>query len=142
VIVAVPSFLVKLIEFAEANGIDYRNSSVKKAICIGEPLRKEDFALNTLGKMIADKWPIDLHTTYASTEMSTAFTECEHGVGGHHHPELIVVELLDENNQPVPDGEMGEVTITTLGVEGMPLIRFKTGDLCKAHREPCACGRT
>lgn len=142
VIVAVPSFLVKLIEFAEANGIDYRNSSVKKAICIGEPLRKEDFALNTLGKMIADKWPIDLHTTYASTEMSTAFTECEHGVGGHHHPELIVVELLDEDNQPVPDGEMGEVTITTLGVEGMPLIRFKTGDLCKAHREPCACGRT
>src|SRR5690606_18411458 len=69
-------------------------------------------------------------------------TECEHGVGGHHHPELIVVELLDDDNQPVPDGEMGEVTITTLGVEGMPLIRFKTGDLCRAHREPCACGRT
>jgi phenylacetate-CoA ligase len=142
VIVAVPSFLVKLIEFAKANGIDYQNSSVKKAICIGEPLRNQDFSLNTLGQMITDEWPIELYTTYASTEMSTAFTECKHGVGGHHHPELIIVELLNDNDLPVADGEEGEVTITTLGVEGMPLLRFKTGDLCRAHREPCACGRT
>lgn len=142
VIVAVPSFLVKLIEFAEANGIDFKNSPVKKAICIGEPLRNADFSLNTLGKRISEKWPIKLHTTYASTEMATAFTECEHGAGGHHHPELIVVELLDEDNNPVPPGEAGEVTVTTLGVEGMPLVRFKTGDLCCAHYEPCACGRT
>lgn len=142
VIVAVPSFLVKLIEFAEANGIDYKNSSVKKAICIGEPLRNADFSLNTLGKRISEKWPIELHTTYASSEMATAFTECEHGVGGHHHPELIVVELLDDDHHPVSNGEIGEVTITTLGVEGMPLIRFKTGDLCCAHYEACACGRT
>jgi phenylacetate-CoA ligase len=142
VIVAVPSFLVKLIEFAKANGIDYQNSSVKKAICIGEPLRNQDFSLNTLGQMITDEWPIELYTTYASTEMSTAFTECKHGVGGHHHPELIIVELLNDNDLPVADGEEGEVTITTLGVEGMPLLRFKTGDLCRAHREPCTCGRT
>jgi phenylacetate-CoA ligase len=142
VIVAVPSFLVKLIEFAKANEIDYKNSSVKKAICIGEPLRNQDFSLNTLGQMITDEWPIELYTTYASTEMSTAFTECKHGVGGHHHPELIIVELLNDNDLPVADGEEGEVTITTLGVEGMPLLRFKTGDLCRTHREPCACGRT
>jgi len=142
VIVAVPSFLIKLIESAEAQGIDYRNSSVKKAICIGEPLRNPDFSLNTLGKAITDKWPLELHTTYASTEMATAFTECEHGAGGHHHPGLIVVELLDDNNQPVGSNEIGEVTITTLGVTGTPLLRFKTGDLCRAHRVPCACGRT
>lgn len=141
-IVAVPSFLVKLIEFAVANGIDYKNSSVKKAICIGEPLRDQDFSLNTLGQTITDQWPIELFTTYASTEMSTAFTECSHGIGGHHHPELIIVELLNDKDLPVADGEEGEVTITTLGVEGMPLLRFKTGDLCRAHRQPCACERT
>jgi phenylacetate-CoA ligase len=142
VIVAVPSFLIKLIEFARDKGIDYKNSSVKKAICIGEPLRKQDFTLNTLGQMISDAWPIALHTTYASTEMSTAFTECAHQVGGHHHPELIILELLDEHNKPVADGEEGEVTVTTLGVEGMPLLRFKTGDLCRAHAAQCKCGRT
>lgn len=48
----VPSFLIKLIEYAEANGIDYNNSSIRKAICIGEALRNPDFSLNTLGQRI------------------------------------------------------------------------------------------
>ena len=74
--------------------------------------------------------------------MSTAFTECEHAVGGHQHPELIIVEFLDDNNNPVAEGEAGEVTVTTLGVEGMPLLRFRTGDICYHYTEPCACGRT
>ena len=141
-LVTVPSFIPKLIDYAEKNGIDYKNSSVKKAVCIGEPIRKPDFTLNTLGKRITDKWDIKLYSTYASTEMGTAFTECEAGKGGHHHPEMIIVEFLDENNRPVKEGEAGEVTITTLGVEGMPLLRFKTGDICHHHTEPCSCGRT
>ncbi len=140
--VTVPSFLLKLIEYAEANGIDYRNTSINKAICIGESLRNEDFTLTTLGQRIKDKWDIKLYSTYASTEMSAAFTECEAGKGGHHHPELVIVEFLDEDNKPVAEGEPGEVTITTLGVEGMPLLRFKTGDLCSHYSEPCSCGRT
>lgn len=139
--VTVPSFLLKLIEYAEAHNIDYKNTSIKKAICIGEALRNQDFSLTTLGQKIKDKWNIELYSTYASTEMSTAFTECHAGKGGHHHPELVIVEFLDENNQPVKEGEAGEVTITTLGVEGMPLLRFKTGDLCYHYKEPCSCGR-
>jgi phenylacetate-CoA ligase len=73
--------------------------------------------------------------------MQTAFTECAHGVGGHQHPELIIVEVLDEQNKPVSSGSVGEVTITTLGVEGMPLIRYKTGDMARAYGERCSCGR-
>ena len=140
--IAVPSFILKLIEYAEQNNIDYKNCSIKKIVCIGEPIRNEDFTYNTLGKRITDKWPVKLFSTYASTEMGAAFTECEFGNGGHHNPELLITEFLDENNQPVKKGEAGELTVTTLGVEGMPLIRFKTGDICKAHYEPCACGRT
>lgn len=140
--IAVPSFLLKLIEFAEQHGIDYKISSIKKVICIGEAIRNEDFTYNTLGKRITEKWPVQLFSTYASTEMGAAFTECEAGKGGHHHPELLIVEFLDDNNNPVQQGEAGELTVTTLGVEGMPLIRFKTGDVCKAYYEPCSCGRT
>jgi phenylacetate-CoA ligase len=141
--VAVPSFLVKLIEFAESNGIDHRASSLRRAICIGEALRGPDFSLNTLGAQIHAKWPeLELHSTYASTEMQSSFTECRHGCGGHLQPELIVVELLDDDNRPVSRGLAGEVTVTTLGVEGMPLVRFKTGDICVAHYEKCSCGRT
>ncbi len=54
-LITVPSFLPKLIEYAEENGIEYKNSSIKKAVCIGEPIRNADFSLNTLGKKITEK---------------------------------------------------------------------------------------
>ncbi|NDV65505.1 phenylacetate--CoA ligase family protein [Bacteroides sp. 224] len=138
----VPSFLIKLIEFAEKNNINPHSCSLKRCVCIGESLRNSDFSLNTLGKRIQEKWPeLQLHSTYASTEMQSSFTECSELCGGHLQPELIIVEFLDDKNKPVAAGEPGEVTITTLGVKGMPLLRFKTGDICYHHTEPCACGR-
>jgi len=140
-LITVPSFLLKLIEYAEAHNIDYNNSGIKGAVCIGESLRNQELEMNTLAKKITEKWNIKLYSTYASTEMSTAFTECEHAIGGHHHPELIIVEVLDDNNNPVKVGESGELTFTTLGIEAMPLLRFKTGDIVKLHHDPCACGR-
>ncbi|WP_165748929.1 phenylacetate--CoA ligase family protein [Cellulophaga sp. Z1A5H] len=140
-IIAVPSFLLKLIEYAEQNNIDPNKSGIKGAICIGEPLRNQDFSLNILSEKIKKKWNIELFSTYASTEMNTAFTECEEQQGGHHHPELIIMEILDDKDQPVVEGEAGELTITTLGLEGMPLLRFKTGDIVKAHFSKCNCGR-
>ena len=142
VAVVVPSFILKLIKYAEENGIDYQNSSIKKFVCIGENLREPDFSLNLLGQSIKEKWDVELYSTYASTEMATTFCECAYGCGGHHHPELIICELIDENGKVVPQGEIGELTITTLGVEGMPLLRFRTGDLARFHTEPCKCGRT
>ena len=140
-VITVPSFLLKMIEFAEKNGINYHNSSVFGAICIGESLRNQDFSDSELAKKINEKWNIKLFSTYASTEMSTAFTECEFQKGGHHHPELIITEILDDDENPVAQGETGELVITTLGIEALPLLRFKTGDLVKAHHEPCECGR-
>ena len=140
-IVAVPSFIVKLIQYGKDHQIDPNQTSVKKAVCIGENIRNTDLSLNVLGKKITENWNIRLFSTYASTEMQTAFTECSAGKGGHHQPELLIVELLDEQHQQVKPGEPGEVTITTLGVEGMPLLRYKTGDICMFYDEPCSCGR-
>ncbi|SIS45481.1 phenylacetate-CoA ligase [Chryseobacterium shigense] len=140
-LITVPSFLLKMIDYAEKNGVDYKNSSVYGAVCIGESIKNQDFTDNILSQKIKEKWDIKLFSTYASTEMSTAFTECEFQIGGHHHPELIITEILDDNENPVGEGENGELTITTLGVEAIPLLRFRTGDLVKAHYEPCGCGR-
>jgi len=141
-LIAVPSFLLKLIEYAEQNHIDVNKSSIKGVICIGEALRTKDLKPTVLAQRIQEKWDVELYSTYASTEMSAAFTECNQFQGGHHHPELIITELLDDENKVVHDGALGELTITTLGVEGVPLIRFKTGDLVRKHTETCACGRT
>ncbi|SHH13572.1 phenylacetate-CoA ligase [Chryseolinea serpens] len=142
VLVGVPSFIVKLIEYAQEHRIDLQQCSIQRAICIGESLRTADLQYNALGKKIVDAWDLKLYSTYASTEMQTAFTECGEGKGGHHHPELIILEVLDADDKPVKPGEVGEVTITTLGVEAMPLLRYKTGDMAAAFHDTCACGRT
>ena len=141
-IMCVPSFILRLIEYARANGIDYHASSVKRIIGIGEGLRNQDISLNILGKRIHEEWPeVQLFATYSSTEMSATFSECEYGMGGHVHPELIIVEIIGDDGQVVKDGQVGEVVVTTLGVEGMPLLRFKTGDMAAKCVEQCACGR-
>jgi phenylacetate-CoA ligase len=140
-IMCVPSFILRLIEYAEQHNIDYRKSSIKRIIGIGEGLREQDFSLNLLGRRIKEKWDVDLFATYSSTEMGATFSECQYGCGGHVHPELIIVEIIGEDNKPVKDGEVGEVVVTTLGVEGMPLLRFRTGDMSSKITEKCACGR-
>jgi phenylacetate-CoA ligase len=137
-LITVPSFLLKMISYAKEHNIQPGNSSIRKVLAIGESLRHENMEPNALLSNIESAWNIQLFSTYASTEMQTAFTARK---GGHHHPELIIVELLDEQGQPVAEELAGEVTITTLGVEGMPLLRYRTGDICKAYYQPCSCGR-
>ncbi len=140
-IMCVPSFILRLIQYAEEHGIDYRGSSVRRIIGIGEGLREQDFSLNLLGRRIREKWDVDLYATYSSTEMGATFSECGCGCGGHAHPELIIVEIIGDDDLPVADGEYGEIVVTTLGVEGMPLLRFRTGDIAAKRVEQCGCGR-
>lgn len=140
-LVVVPSFLLAMAGWAEEHGISLASGTVRKAICIGESVRRPDFSLSALGEQIAAKWPIKLYNTYAATELQTAFTECGAGMGGHHQPELIIVEIIDEDGNLQADGAPGEVVVTTLGIEGMPLLRYRTGDIAALHAEACVCGR-
>ena len=140
-LMCVPSFILRLIDYAEKNGIDYKKSSVKCIIGIGEGMREQDLSLNLLGRRIKEKWDVELFATYSSTEMGATFSECPFGRGGHVHPELIIVEIIGDDDKPVKDGEVGEVVVTTLGVEGMPLLRFRTGDMSRKITSQCECGR-
>ena len=141
VLIAVPSFLVGMTAYAMENNIDLNKCSVKKIICIGENIRNEDLTPNALHERICQNWNVQLFSTYASTEQQTAFSECRHGQGGHHHPDFLIFEVLDENGKQLPPKQYGELVITTLGVEGMPLLRYNTGDICAWYDEPCACGK-
>lgn len=140
-LVAVPSFLLKMTKYAIEKGIDYKKSSIKAAICIGEPIRDQEFQLNALGRSISERWNIDLYSTYASTEMSTAFTECEAHQGNHVFSDLIYPEVVLENGNSARPGEAGELIVTPLGTRTMPLIRFATGDIVTLHESSCKCGR-
>jgi phenylacetate-CoA ligase len=90
---------------------------------------------------VEKSWGAKVFSTYGVTELAASLCECEAGRGGHLHPELLHLEALDEQGRAVPDGEIGELTATTFGVEAMPVIRYRTGDFAALHRAPCACGR-
>jgi phenylacetate-CoA ligase len=142
VIVGVPSFLRLVADKAREAGIDLKNSSVKKAVCIGEPIRDAAFVLNTSGKAIEESWGVKVYSTYGVTELANSLCECDVGAGGHLHDDQLHIEILDDAGRPMAEGEVGEVVATTFGVEAMPVIRYRTGDCAALFRGPCACGRT
>jgi len=141
-IVGVPSLMRKIAEYGFECGEDPRGTYVKRLIAIGEPTRDKYLNLLPLTKKLEEMWDADIYCTYASTELATTYCECPVRQGGHVRPELIVTEILDEHDNPLHDGQQGEVVVTPLGVTGMPLLRFKTGDISFIIDEPCACGRT
>ncbi len=141
-IVAVPSFLRVIADKARETGFDLLNSAVRKALCIGEPIRDRAFTLNASGRAIEASWGARVYSTYGVTELANSLCECDAGAGGHLHDQQLHVEILDDNGQPVAEGEIGEVVATTFGVEAMPLIRYRTGDCAALYNTPCQCGRT
>jgi phenylacetate-CoA ligase len=141
-IVAVPSFLRLVADKAREAGCDLVNSPVRKAVCIGEPIRTRDLELNPSGQTVEQGWGAKVYSTYGVTELANSLCECEAGQGGHLHDQQLHVEILDEEGRAVPEGEVGEVVATTFGVEAMPVIRYRTGDCAALFTAPCACGRT
>ena len=141
-LVGVPSLMRKIAEYGIESGEDPRKTLVKKLIAIGEPTRDKSLNLLPLTKSLEEMWDAEIYSTYASTELATTYCECQKRQGGHVRPEMIITEILDDKDCPVPVGEQGEVVVTPLGVTGMPLLRFKTGDIAFIIDEPCTCGRT
>ena len=140
-LVGVPSLLLALGDRLAATGLAVTELGVARLICIGEPVRQSDLRPSLLGRRLATLWGAQVLGTYASTEMATAFGDCTAACGGHLQPELMVLELLGEDGAPVAAGEPGEVVVTPLQVTGMPLLRYRTGDIAMLHPGPCACGR-
>jgi phenylacetate-CoA ligase len=138
VIVAVPSFMLRLAREAESMGV--APDSLKKALLIGETIRGEDMALNHLGRLVEEAWNLECFSTYGITEASVAFTECALRSGFHSHPDFVYTEILDGDGCAVQAGEAGELVVTTFKVEGMPLVRYGTGDICVKVEGACECG--
>jgi phenylacetate-CoA ligase len=141
VIVGVPTFLLKLGQFIKSRGIDPHQTGISKLICIGEPVRDRTLQFLRVGESLEAVWGAKIYSTYASSETITSFCECTAQQGGHLHPNLAVVEIVNDQGEVLPSGELGEVVVTPLAIEGMPLVRFKTGDMSFLLDAPCSCGR-
>jgi phenylacetate-CoA ligase len=140
-IVGVPGFIRKLGLFLDEEKRTAQKKNVSKLVCIGEPLRGENLEFLKVASDLEEIWGAKAYSTYSSSEIVTTFCECAVQAGGHLHPDLAVVEIVDKLGVVLGPGEKGEVVVTPMGVEGMPLVRFRTGDISFIIDEPCSCGR-
>jgi phenylacetate-CoA ligase len=141
VITGSPLFLRRCAVEIAKTGYKVNDGRVKKLICLGESLKCQDMTMNSLGKKLQELWGANAMVSYTLTETADALCECTEQKGGHSHPELLHIEIVDENGKSLEDGIPGELVITSLGIEGMPLARYRTGDITFKVPGVCPCGR-
>lgn len=134
-----PSYALYFAGFLENKGIRPKDLSLRKAFVGAEPHSEET------RRRIEQLYGVDVYNSYGLTEMNgpgVAF-ECEHKAGMHLWEDNYVLEVIDPaTGEPLPDGELGELVLTTLKREAMPILRYRTRDITSVITEPCACGRT
>jgi phenylacetate-CoA ligase len=134
-----PSYLLYLAEIARKNDIDLPSSPIRKVVAAGEP----GAAIPATKKAIQAQWGAECFDDIGSTEISNFGFECLAHEGTHVIEGMFLAEVVDpETLAPLADGEVGELILTNLCCESVPLIRYRTRDLVRFNRATCACGRT
>jgi phenylacetate-CoA ligase len=141
VLVCTPTYALHLAEIAQRHAIDLRESPVRISIHAGEP----GASLPNVKRAIEESWGAVCNDHAGATEVGAWAFPCEAAeAGGIHLNEAeFLFEVIDPlTGEPAAEGERGELVVTTLGRAGMPVIRYRTGDLVERTTEGCACGRT
>lgn len=134
-----PTYALRLAEVAREIGFDMSQIPMKATIHAGEPGAN----VPSTRDRIEDSWSAKCFDHAGASEVGAHSFGCEGEVGSTHLIESeYIVEVLDPEGKPVPDGERGEMVITNLGRWGFPVIRYRTGDVVKVDTSPCSCGRT
>ena len=137
---AIPSYASRIYEVMKEEGVDPRKDTKLRVLCIGaEPHSEEQ------RKRIEENLGVKAYNSYGISEMmgpGVAF-ECQEQNGLHIWEDYFIVEIIDPVTlEPLPDGELGELVLTTINREGMPLLRYRTRDLTRIISGDCPCGRT
>jgi phenylacetate-CoA ligase len=143
-IFSTPDFMLLLGKEAKRLGLDPgKDFRLRMGILVGQNLYTQDWQRNTLNRRIRELWGIEVYSDYGSMEMLASFVECKQHGGHHVFADHFLIEIIDpETGMPVPLGEEGELVATHLTREGIPLVRFKQGDITRIETERCPCGRT
>ncbi|MBR3548263.1 MAG: phenylacetate--CoA ligase [Bacteroidaceae bacterium] len=136
---AVPSYVTRIYEVMQQTGVDPRKDTKLRVLAIGaEPHSEEQ------RQRIEAMLGVKAYNSFGMSEMcgpGVGF-ECKEQNGLHFWEDYYIVEIVDpETLEPVPDGEIGELVLTTLQREAMPLIRYRTRDLTRVLGRTCPCGR-
>ncbi|MBQ9672216.1 MAG: phenylacetate--CoA ligase [Prevotella sp.] len=136
---AIPSYASRVYEVMREEGVDPRRDTKLRVLCIGaEPHSEEQ------RQRIEQQLGVKAYNSYGISEMmgpGVAF-ECQEQNGLHIWEDYFIVEIIDPVTlEPVPDGQLGELVLTTINREGMPLLRYRTRDLTRILPGDCPCGR-
>ncbi|MCF0173159.1 MAG: phenylacetate--CoA ligase [Bacteroidales bacterium] len=136
---AVPSYLTRLKEVMDKEGVDPRRDTKLRVFAIGAEPHSEQQR-----RRIEEMFGVKAYNSFGMSEMcgpGVGF-ECKEQNGLHFWEDYYIVEIVDpETLEPVPDGEVGELVLTTLRREAMPLLRYRTRDLTRVLGRTCPCGR-
>ena len=139
VLCCTPSYALHIAEVLHENGLTKDDIKLKAGIFGAEPWTNE------MRRQIEEELGIHAYDIYGLTEIygpGIGIT-CEKEQGIHYWDDYVYIEIINpETGEPVPDGETGEIVITTLVKEGAPLLRFRTHDLSRIIPEKCSCGRS
>jgi len=140
VLASTPSFALHLAEIAKSQNPNFIDDySLRVGIFGAEPTSQG------LKDEVAKKWKLAYHEIYGLSEIIGPGVSCGCGFGNRLHifEDHFLPEIIDpKTGKVLEDGEVGELVITTLTKQALPLIRYKTGDITSLRREPCKCGRT
>ena len=139
VVVSTPTYALHLAEVAMENGLDLVSSAVRITIHAGE----SGASVPNVKRRIEDAWGARAFDHAGATEVGAWGFDCQADDQAIHLNELeFFFEVIDsESGEEIAEGVRGELVITTLGRTGMPVVRYRTGDLAVRTNEPCACGR-
>jgi phenylacetate-CoA ligase len=139
VITCTPSYSLILAEAAAEIGMDLKLTKLRLGICGAEPWSEQ------MRSEIETKLPIKAVDIYGLTEVvgPGVSVECPRRCGLHIFEDHFLPEVVDpQTGKPLPYGQKGELVLTTLTKEALPVIRFRTRDIVSLAPEPCECGRT
>jgi len=136
---AIPSYAIRLAEVFQEEGVDPKSTKLRTLFIGAEPHTNEQRL--RIERLLGVK----AYNSFGMTEMNgpgVAF-ECKEQAGMHIWEDNYIIEIVNPDTlEPVPDGEIGEMVLTTLDRDMMPLLRYRTRDLTRIIAEPCKCGRT